>query len=142
LVEVDTKQLAALALQCRLVDPALEKDLLVGLVAGGEIVAAKARRNAASFSRKGDSTSRIADSVAVRRRGVRVRVQAGGNAAPEAAPLENHGKSGTFRHPVPNTGKWVDQPAHPFLTPAGEESIGEVEAFIVGLVDVTLRLVV
>ena len=34
--------------------------------------------------------------------------------APEAAPINNKGQAGTFRHPVFGHDVWVDQAAHPF----------------------------
>jgi hypothetical protein len=45
-----------------------------------------------------------------------VSVQVNSGKAPEARPLENGGKGGTFRHPVyGNTDNWVDQKAQPFF---------------------------
>lgn len=56
-------------------------------------------------------------------RSVRVRARAGGLSvtadAPNAAPLENRGKPGEFRHPVfGQAGVVVSQKARPFLHPA------------------------
>jgi len=137
MTEIDLSQLRKLAADCRKAANGLEKDLYEGVLVGGEIVAAKARKNAAAFPRKGGGTTRIADSVKVRRRGVNVKIQAGGNSAPEAAPIENHGRGGSFRHPVPGDG-WVSQPSHPFLTTAAEESAADVEAVVLAAVDETI----
>lgn len=136
-IHVDTSQLRAFAARCARESVELEKEFLAGLSAAGEIVAARARRNANAFPGK-NRTTRIADSVRVRHRGTRVRIQAGGDAAPEAAAIENHGNTGSFRHPFfGDRETWYTQPAHPFLTPAAEESVGEVEQAILVLVDVT-----
>lgn len=83
-------------------------------------VAAEARKRA-GFS------DRIPGSVTVGSRGAVGFVQAGGKRAPDAAPLEHGGRSGTFRHPVFGRGdranwKWVNQPAKPFLHPAADEA--------------------
>lgn len=137
MTEIDVRQLRDLGLRARLVDPAIEKDLIAGALAGDEIVAARVRKNAKAFPGK-NRTTRIADSVQVRHRGTRVKIQAGGAGAPEAAPIENHGKGGTFRHPVFGHDVWVSQPAHDFMLNSSEESAVEVEAFIGELVDVTL----
>src|SRR5689334_4353561 len=123
-LRVDFSDLKRFAADCKRADPLLAKDFLASLAVAAEPVAAKARRNANAFPGQ-NRTTRIADSVKVRHRGTRVSVQAGGNGAPEAAPIENHGQSGSFRHPTP-TGAWVSQPAHPFLTPAAEESMDDV----------------
>lgn len=114
----------ALARDLKVASVESEKDFYLGLLEAGEIVAERARENA-SFS------SRIPGSLRVRRRGTTVKILAGGNAAPEAAPLEHHGRAGSFRHPVfGNTEVWVDQPAHPFLTPAAVETEPAVVAVI------------
>lgn len=140
---LDLSELKALGKQIVAYAPELKKEFYAGLVAAGEIVASKARSKAAAFPRKGPGTTRIADSIRVRRRLTSVTIQAGGDIAPEAAALEHHGLAGTFRHPVPNVVPWSTQTAHPFLTPAAEESAEEVEAAVVGLMDVTLaRMVV
>lgn len=64
-------------------------------------------------------SSRIPQSFRIVGEGDNVVVYAGGEQAPEAAPLENDGKRGYFRHPVfGNDDVWVDQKARPFFTPA------------------------
>lgn len=133
-IAADTKAMRQLAADLKIASEQAQKDFYVGLKAGGEIVATKARANAKSFPRKGPGTNRIADSVRVRRSGVRVKIQGGGDAAPEAAPLEHHGMPGKFRHPVGgNRQVWVDQPARPWLTPAAVE----MEPAVIALIDET-----
>lgn len=133
---VDTRELAQFAKVCKAVVPGLEKDFQKSLTAAGEIVARAARQNAA-FS------SRIPASVKTRRRGTRIRVQAGGDKAPHAAPLEHGGVPGSFRHPVyGNFDNWVSQSAHPFLAPAAEDHIEEMVAAVLVAVDVTVARLV
>jgi len=116
----DTKALSRLAADLRLAAPAAWKGARVALKAAGQIVADDAKSRA-SFS------SRIPGSIKVRvTSGGNVKVVAGGEQAEDAAPLENHGRSGTFRHPVFGGDTWVDQPSRPFLAPALAAHEGEV----------------
>ena len=113
--------------------PEVAKDLKGSLRRAGEIVAADAR------SRAGFS-SRIPGTVKVRVSGPSVSVVAGGSGAPGAAPLENRGRSGTFRHPVfGNRDVWVAQEAHPFLVPAADAQMGRIVAAVEQAVDDALR---
>lgn len=128
---VDVSQLKTFARDLRRADPILAKNFLTGMARSGDIVALAAKRNAA-FS------TRIPASIKVRRRGLAVRVQAGGDKAPDAAPFEHGGLAGTFRHPVfGNRNVWVTQRAHPFLTPAVEQTAVPFEAEILAQVDKT-----
>lgn len=128
---LDVSELKDLARDVRRVSPALAKEFLKDLGRSGEIVAQKARSNA-SFS------TRIPGTVKVRRRGVSVRVQAGGDKAPHAAAFEHGGKTGQFRHPVfGDRNTWASQPAHPFLRPAFEDQLVPLERSIIGDVDAT-----
>lgn len=143
-LHVDLSNLRKFGETVERVAPELTPDFLLALEAGGELVAAEARRNARAFPRKGGGTSRIEDSIRVRKTGrtrTTVKVQAGGSDAPEAAPLEHHGLGGTFRHPTPQ-GEWVSQPARPFLTPAVDAKIEEVVALTEGAVDITIARIV
>lgn len=122
MIRLDTKELTKFAATLRKTAPALSKEFGTALRAGGELVAQDARQRA-SFSR------RIPGSIKVSRRAASVRITAGGPSAPDAAPFENKGKEGTFRHPVfGNYDVWVNQQAHPFLRPAGEANQEEVAA--------------
>lgn len=127
--------LNAFARRLRLADVQLAKDFLKAESVAGEIVAAEVRKNA-------DFSTKIPGSVGVRRRGTRVRIQAGGTKAPDAAPLENHGNPGTFRHPVfGNFDVWVSQPARPSLTKAAHDKIDEFEqAVLVEVIEFERRL--
>lgn len=94
---------------------------------GGDKVATAAR---AAIS---GTSQRISDSIRVLANNKGVQIKAGGAKAPHAAPFENEGKSGTFRHPVfGNRNVWVSQPAHPYLLPSlTDDILDEVaEAFL------------
>lgn len=130
---VDLSELKDFAKVLRKVAPEVAKDLNRGVAAGGEIIAAEARHNA-GFS------SRIPGSIVTTRRGLRVKIQAGGDSAGDAAVLEHGGIPGTFRHPVFGDREvWVSQPAHPFLTPALESKSEEAFGVVVAAVDSALR---
>lgn len=135
-LSIDVTQLKTLSADLRRVSPTLQKEFLKELGRAGDVVASAAKVKASSFS-GANRTDRIAKSIKVRRRGVSVRVIAGGPGAPEAAPINNAGLGGTFRHPVfgKRDDPWRSQPAHPFLQPALEENVLEVDALIFAAVD-------
>lgn len=135
-VVLDTRDLPAFAKRLREADRQMEKDFLAAEKAAGEIVASAAKAKASSFPGK-RRTTRIADSIQVRRRGTKVSVVAG-KGAPEAAPLEfgSDGNGGTLRHPVfGNYDVWASQPSHPFLLPAAEENFDAFQAAVGAAVD-------
>lgn len=118
MIRFDADELRLLARDARAAGPAAARGLKGGVRAAGEIVAADAR------SRAGWS-SRIPGSVTVRSSVRAAVVEAGGDTAPHAAPYENEGRPGTFRHPVNAWARrdraewvWADNPARPFLHPA------------------------
>lgn len=133
MIRVDTSQLKTFATALRKTAPDLFKEFGAGLRAGGLIIAEDAKQRA-NFS------TRIPPSIKVRRSGVSVKIIAGGDTAPEAAPLENQGQSGTFRHPVfGNFDVWVNQQARPFLAPAVEANEEAVVVQVLATVDGTFR---
>ena len=120
LVTIDLSGLRSFATAVRKASPELKTALKAGLREGGEIVADEARARS-SWS------TRIPGSIRVRSSGIRVSVVAGGAKAPDAAPYENKGVDGFFRHPVfGNREVWVDQKARPFLRPAAEATAPRV----------------
>ncbi len=120
---IDAKSIKQFAARCKLASPELQKAFVKSLNPAGDVIAGGVKRRASAFHRNGGGTTRIADSVKVRRRGTRVKVIAGGTAAPEAAPINNLGKGGTFRHPVfGNYDVWRPQAAHPFMEPDAAET--------------------
>jgi hypothetical protein len=133
---IDTSQLKEFGKRLRATSPAVAKVLRLRLHEVGDVVA-EAAREEASFS------TRIPGSIKVRVSGFGVKVV--GNAtgtAPDAAPLENKGQSGSFRHPVfGDRENWVDQKAHPFLAPASERTKVQVEEMALSIIDDTLKSV-
>lgn len=127
-VLIDTSQLKKLAASLKATEPAVVKEFNKSLKAAGELIATDARARS-SWS------SRIPGSIRVRG-ATNIRITAGGAAAPDAAPYEHGGKSGTFRHPVfGNRQVWVSQQARPFLVPAGQANIEKAAGLIVDGLD-------
>lgn len=111
-VSIDTSSFAKFARSLRAAEPELKLELLREMKLAGEIVAQDARS-------RSDWSARIPPSIRVAVSGDTIKVVANKKKAPNARPIENHGKGGTFRHPVfGNREVWVSQPARPFLRPA------------------------
>lgn len=114
-VTIDGRELKRLGANLRKFAPEVEKQLKVDIRAAGEIVAEEARLVSGWYS------SRIPGSIRSSFRGMSAVVSAGGAKAPHAVPFEHDGVPGSFRHPVfGHREVWVDQRAHPFLSPALE----------------------
>lgn len=114
-VYVDTRAFNRIARDFRLAFPDAYKEAQIALRTVARRTLAKAQANA-SFSK------RIPASGRVRMTGLNAKIQFGGDAAPDAAPIENRGK-GHVRHPVfGNKNVWTDKNSPPaFLAPAFEE---------------------
>lgn len=113
-VVVDARSLNRLGRDLRRAAPEAAMVARARIRAAAAVVAEDAKGRA-SFS------TRIPETIKVRGTGFGVKIVAGGPAAPDAAPLENRGREGEFRHPVfGNRENWVSQKAHPFLAPALE----------------------
>lgn len=112
---VDTKQFSALTRGIRATGPAGARAVRAALRECAELV----KRNAEA---RASYSSRIPGSMKARATAVNFKVSAGGDAAPNAAPIENKGK-GFVRHPEwGNRERWTDKNSHPaFLSPALEE---------------------
>lgn len=111
-VVVDSSEMRTLSKQMRRTAPKLWRALLRDMRVAAAVVSEDAR------SRSSWST-RIPSSIRVQGTGYGLKVVAGGDTAPDAAPYENKGKQGDFRHPVfGNRDRWVTQTARPFLAPA------------------------
>jgi hypothetical protein len=124
---IDTKQFSALTRGIRASGPAGRAAVRGAFRDSAAIVKAEAWRRA-SFSR------RIPASLKARAAGNSFKVSAGGEAAPDAAPIENKGR-GFVRHPIfvpldklPGPpGSWTEKNSHPaFLSPAFEATEEEV----------------
>jgi hypothetical protein len=137
-LRLDAKALSDTARALRSGEPVLAREFTRALREAGNIVARLAKQKA-SFS------SHIPGSIRTVVSSQRVAVRAGPVAFPhagEAAALENRGVAGTVRHPVYGHREvWAATRAHPFLTPAGEESLPAAEAEVVKAVDVFTALI-
>ena len=128
-IVVDTQELAMIGKLLRSSGKAGTLAFRGAMKAGGELVANDARQRA-SYSK------RIPGSIVVRSTGSNFKVRAGGEAAPDAAPIENRGK-GFVRHPTfsPRFGGerigWTEKNSHPaFLSPALEAQADNVVAVV------------
>lgn len=132
----DTTALTRLSRDLMAAAPEAWKACRVAMRAEAEVVAEDARQRV-------DYSSRIEWSIKVRVRPGSVKIIAGGDAAPDASPIENQGK-GFVRHPVfGNREVWTAKNSHPaFLAPAleahKEEVLLGIEAAVVGAVNMAL----
>jgi hypothetical protein len=135
IVEFDTKQFSALVRGIRASGPAGKEAVRTTMRESAEIVKAEAA-DRASYSK------RIPGSLKARATATNFKVSAGGEAAPNAAPIENKGK-GFIRHPVFLTydqahsgddaykGRWTEKNSHPaFLHAALEVKEEEIVELI------------
>jgi hypothetical protein len=131
---IDTSQLKDIGKRLRAADPALAKQLRIRLHGVGDIVAAEAEA-------RSHWSTRIPESIKVRVSGFSVKIVANATGkAPDAAPFENKGVAGSFRHPVfGNADVWVAQQARPFMAPALEAKADEVEVVATDVINDTLR---
>lgn len=117
-IRSDASQLRQIAKELRNAQPAMVRAVRSAVRAEGRKVAGVARESVGRWS------VRIPDTVKVYNSGlIAVIIRAGGDAAPHAAPYENAGKIGKFRHPLnfPNQGHkqhWTGQNSRPYLHPA------------------------
>lgn len=139
-IAADTSGLARLARDLRRASPEAWKAYRVAVRVAAEPVLADARSRA-SFS------SRIPDSMRIRVMSTgNVKIVAGGDAAPDAAPIENRGK-GFVRHPTfgrRGAGEWTTKNSHPaYLAPAldahRDEVLTAIEAAVYEAVDHALE---
>jgi hypothetical protein len=135
---VDLTGFRDFARDLRKAEPVLAAGLKAKLRAVGMIVAERAKDLSGAASRT------IAPSIKVRVSAATVSVVAGGNGIPLAGLMEmgNKGQDGasSFRHPVfGNKTAWVEQPTHPYLFPAVEESAVLVEAGATEALDAAIR---
>jgi hypothetical protein len=113
-VVVDASEMTRLARDLKRAAPEVYAAFRGELRAVAQVVATEAKSRA-SFSTRIPATIKVRAGVGT------VKVVAGGPGAPDAAPLENKGRAGTFRHPVfGDRNVWVEQQARPFLAPALE----------------------
>jgi len=117
----------------------LRVELRRGIKAAAQPIADRVKANA-GWSTRIPGAVQVKPSFSAKGTGVSIVVNPG--RAPEGAPLENKGRSGTFRHPVyGNRDVWVSQPARPFFysTAASSSSVSAAEKAILNVADTVAR---
>lgn len=140
---IDVSQFKAAASALRKAQPVLYKGLGEMLDRAGTVVAATAESIVAEHSES------IPTTIRVRRRGLGVRVVAGGPEVPIAGLYEKGNKdaresaSDPFRHPVfGNDAVWVNQKRFAFLAPAGEREKHTVNAMVEAVLQIVSEIIV
>ncbi len=101
----------------------------------GKPVLKQIKSNAA-WSTRIPRATRMAVKYGSKTSGVTIRTS--GRRAPHAAPYENEGEEGIFRHPRwghKGPGDWIPQQARPFFYRAGFEAYPQIEAALREVVD-------
>jgi hypothetical protein len=112
---VDVGSVGKLAAAFKVASPSVAKSFRASMRDAADATVKDARQRIEPHSSKIGGTIRRGGSVGT------LTVSAGGAKAPSAAPFENGGEEGDFRHPVMgDMDVWVNQKAHPFLHPAAE----------------------
>lgn len=146
--KTDTTSLQRLGRRLKEVRPEAYKRTRLVMKAEAKKMADKARENA-SFS------TRIPQTIQASTRGALNAVVKGGSptqpkgtpksaqmgSAPHAKPIEHAGKTGTFRHPLYGTKKWVSQAAHPFLKPAVMEHLDDTARALAGALEACVEAI-
>ena len=119
-IAIDVSALRELARDLKRVGPELARELQAGMKEAADVVASEAERRA-------DFSTRIPGSIRRRTSLANFKVTAGGDAAPDAAPIENRGK-GHVRHPVFGDREvWTEKNSPPaFLAPALDAKTDQV----------------
>jgi hypothetical protein len=135
---VDTRGLSRLARDLRVASPEAWRAYRESVRVVAQVVLRDAQSRA-SFS------SRIPESMRIRTTGAgNVKIIAGGEAAPDAAAIENRGR-GFVRHPVfGDREDWTSKNSHPaFLAPAldahREEVVKGIEEAVFGAVELAVK---
>lgn len=132
---LDAKSLKSIGLQLRDASPAIYTVMRKEMRTAGELIAERARQNAAWSSR-----IPMTIKTTVMNNGMTVVVKAGGgkgSTAPHARVYEHEGRAGNFKHPVfadatqtSRAWTWVTEAARPFLKPASDELLPEATAAV------------
>lgn len=78
----------------------------------------------------------VKTSVSFAKKGATVKIVVDAKRAPEAAPLNNAGKSSAFRHPVFGSREnWVNQKSRPFFLVGAKRGFKEADAAMVKVMD-------
>lgn len=123
-IDVDTRALSQLARDLKGIDNELRKDLMRRMRKALD-PAKNAVKQEASWSSR--IPGAVSGRVGYRRNGVVARIVVNAAKAPEAAPINNNDREGTFRHPVwGNRSNWVSQQARPFMKRGAERAQPDV----------------
>lgn len=135
--KVNSQDLAALFAAAKAAEGAVQVELRRGIKAAAKPMV-DGVKSAASFSSRIPGAVRTKASFAAK--GATVTITADPKAAPEAAPLNNGDRGGTFRHPVyGNTDNWVSQTAHPFFVTGARSGQPASERAMQGVMDAIAR---
>lgn len=137
-VTVDTHDLARLFAEAKAAPGKIQVELRRGVN--------KAAKPVADGIKAAAPSARIAGAVKVRstfaRGGATVKVIVDSKAAPNAAPVNNKGKSGRFRHPVyanqnftRDEWRWVNQAADPFVLRGAKQGEAAADAAMSQVMD-------
>jgi hypothetical protein len=109
---VDAKELSALFAAAKAAEGQIQVELRRGIKAAAKPVVDAIKADAGFSSRIPAS---IKAKASFAKKGASVLIVADAKKAPEAGPLNNKGKGGSFKHPVFGTDTWVQQAARPFF---------------------------
>lgn len=111
---VQSKDLRKLYTDLKAAPGSMQVELRKGMTKAAQPMVARVK-SGAGFSGRIPGAVKAKVNFSAKKAGVSVTVDP--KRAPEAAPLEHGGKSGTFRHKVFGHDVWVDQQARPFFYP-------------------------
>lgn len=138
-VQLDVAQMRQLYVDLKAVEGNLRVELRKGIVEAAKPITAAVKVNA-GWSNRIPGAVKTKPSFSAKAAGIQIIVDA--KKAPEAAPLENGGSSGTFRHPVYADGgkvrddwTWVNQQARPFFYSGVRAANSGVTAAIQAVMD-------
>lgn len=145
-VAIDVSDFRAVAKALKKAQPELYRGVGEALDRAGTLVAAEAEQIAAEHSES------IPPTIRVQRRLLNVTVWAGGEGYPIAGLYEYGNKGGSssaannargqFRHPVFGKDIWVNQTRYPYLWPAGQRKLPEVDAMVGAVLDIVTQIIV
>jgi hypothetical protein len=131
-----TKELRELIKDLKETAPDLRKEVRGGFREIGQPVVVEARRRA-SWSRR--IPGAISLKIAVSGKKVAIDLRTSIKKAPHARAYENNGQFGVFRHPVFGKDVWVSERARPFLWPAAEPMIKDVNENVGEFIDTVTK---
>lgn len=131
---LDIGSVSKLASAFKVASPAVAKSFRANMRTAADATVKDAQDRISPHSNKIPASIRRGGSVGT------LTVSAGGPKAPNAAPLENGGQDGEFRHPLfGDRNDWVNQQAHPFLHPAAEAQADVLGVKIDAVIDEAIK---